>query len=146
MISEDFKCSEVTVKTYHTEFGRELVDYLNGFSINRQAIQLKTETGYEFIQSKDILFVEVFQKEVIVHLAQTQISIKEALKRMAEKLDPENFVQISKSTIVNIKKIKRIEMAFSGNYYCLLSNEEKVVISRRYFSDFKKKMKIKRRH
>ena len=64
--------------------------------------------------------------------------VKEKLYELSDSLYSKGFVQINKSTVVNINFIKSISAEFSGNYTARLKNRnETLVISRKYFNSFK---------
>lgn len=64
--------------------------------------------------------------------------VKEKLYELSEALSSKGFVQINKSTVVNIHFVKSISAEFSGNYTARLKgNRETLVISRKYFNAFK---------
>jgi DNA-binding LytR/AlgR family response regulator len=53
-----------------------------------------------------------------------------------------DFLRISKSVIVNLSKIKSLSPALSGRFEAALDNGEKVIISRQYVGDLKKRLGI----
>ncbi|MEG0386402.1 MAG: LytTR family DNA-binding domain-containing protein [Solibacillus sp.] len=59
-----------------------------------------------------------------------------------ENLLGENFIRISKSTIVNLTAVQSVRASFSGTLDVLLENGQEDVISRKYKADFKKKLGV----
>lgn len=59
-----------------------------------------------------------------------------------ENLLGENFIRISKSTIVNLTAVQSVKASFSGTLDILLENGQEDVISRKYKADFKKKLGV----
>lgn len=53
----------------------------------------------------------------------------------------ENFIRISKNTIVNKKYVKYIEVEFNGNYYLYMKNNIKFILTRKYVKKFKESMR-----
>ncbi|MFV0440256.1 MAG: LytTR family DNA-binding domain-containing protein [Lachnospirales bacterium] len=53
----------------------------------------------------------------------------------------ENFIRISKQTIVNKKYVKYIEIEFNGNYYLYMKNNKKFILTRNYVKKFKESMR-----
>ena len=64
--------------------------------------------------------------------------IKEKLYELSAALNNKGFIQINKSTVVNINFVRSIAAEFSGNYTARLKDsEETLTISRKYFQAFK---------
>ncbi|MBO1308583.1 LytTR family transcriptional regulator, partial [Enterococcus sp. 669A] len=139
-VSEKYTVSEVAVKTCDFDFGTDMVEHINGFVCTPDVLTLKTMDGYELVRQENIVYVEVLQKEITIYLIDGQLVMRQSLASLEGLLDASKFVRISKSTIINIEKLQRLEIAFSGNYYGFLQNEYKVVISRRYFQTLKEKL------
>jgi DNA-binding LytR/AlgR family response regulator len=59
------------------------------------------------------------------------------LYELEERLD-NRFVRISNSEIVNLKKVKSLDLSFVGTICMELSNGEVSYVSRRYVSKMKK--------
>ncbi len=51
-------------------------------------------------------------------------------------------MQVSKSELLNIQMIKKVEPSFSGNLIAVMSNGQKVNISRRFVSILKERLGI----
>ena len=84
----------------------------------------------------DIFMVRVEEKQTKVYNEKEEFLIKKPLYKIEDSLDS-NFLRISKSTIVNLRKIIRVAPSFSGMMFIELKNGLKDNISRKYLSDFK---------
>jgi len=62
------------------------------------------------------------------------------LYTLEEQLSTVNFIRVSKSLLLNINKIYSFYPKLSGNLEALLTNNEKVIISRRYVANLKSKL------
>ena len=74
-------------------------------------------------------------------MAQDEIgtySISEKLYHLEEKLDPAHFIRISKSEIVNLKKIKKLDMSLSGTIKVIMVDGTQTYTSRRNVTRLKK--------
>jgi two-component system, LytTR family, response regulator len=58
--------------------------------------------------------------------------IREQLSRLEAKLDPEKFVRIHRSTIVNLDSIKSLHPLFNGDHVVVLKNGQELNLSRTY--------------
>jgi len=52
-----------------------------------------------------------------------------------------SFFRCSKSVVVNLMKIEFMKPALNGRFMATLNNNEKVIISRQYVTELKKKLK-----
>ena len=64
------------------------------------------------------------------------VEIKEALRDILEEYSKIGFVRISKSAIVNIYKIKKLQGDINMRVIIFLKNDEKLVMNRSYKNDF----------
>ena len=60
------------------------------------------------------------------------------LYEIEEKLCSGNFVRISNSEIINLKKVKNFDLSFTGTILVRLSDGSTSYVSRRYVSKIKK--------
>jgi len=100
-----------------------------------------TRDGNLFILDIDnIFYFESVDKKNFVY---TQDEVYETSLRLyeIEEIYPDtDFFRASKSTVINVSKIKMIKPLFGGKVEVLLENEEKLVVSRQYVSVLKKKI------
>jgi len=90
---------------------------------------------------EDIFFIRVEDKQTKVYVEDKEYLIKKPLYQIEENLDS-NFVRVSKTTIVNLRKIKRVAPSLKGMMFIELKNGLKDNISRKYLSDFKKALDL----
>ena len=83
-------------------------------------IKNKEETNFIFIKSKgrfikikkeDILYIEALKDYVAINLIKEKYTIHSSMKKIEKKLGQKDFFRIHRSFIVNINKIKTIEMS-----------------------------------
>ena len=80
-------------------------------------------------------------KQVKVHTENKEYQIKKALYQVEENLTSD-FVRISKTTIVNLKKVERVAPSLKGMMFIQLKNGLKDNISRKYLPDFKQALDL----
>ena len=84
------------------------------------------------IEPKDIFYFESVDKKTFIY---TEYQVLETTMRLYEienKLSKYDFFRASKSTVINISKIKNLSPRFNGRLDALLENDEKLIISRQY--------------
>ncbi|MBU5582137.1 LytTR family transcriptional regulator DNA-binding domain-containing protein, partial [Enterococcus sp. S181_ASV_20] len=80
-----------------------------------------------------------------LYTAKETYSFRKSLTALKEELPSDQFLQVSKSDLVNTKAIQKLEIAFSGSLFAYLSNGQKITVSRRFVDQLKQHLGIKRR-
>ncbi len=97
----------------------------------------KKQDSFSPISTSEIVFIETFGNEVILHTLKDNWNISERLIRLESILDPAMFLRISNSVIVAVKKIKNIQPAFSSKYTLTLTDGSQVDVTRSYYNRFR---------
>lgn len=92
----------------------------------------------EVLEPADIIRVYANSKRVFAVTDNGKYTLKLRLYEAEERLDKGDFVRISKSEIVNLKKVKSFDLNFAGTICVRLSNNEVTYVSRRYVAEIKK--------
>lgn len=61
----------------------------------------------------------------------------ETLSWLREYLDQQNFVQVHRSSIVNINNIAEVQPWFNHNFILILTNQQRVPVGRSYLKSLK---------
>lgn len=80
----------------------------------------------------EVDWVESARNYVKIHCGSHVYTMRETLSNFEAKLDPERFLRIHRSTVVNIDRIRRIEPGYGSESRLELDNGTKLVISRAY--------------
>lgn len=89
-----------------------------------------------------IYYIEVVDNKTFLYCRDKVYESKQKLYELEETLVNTDFLRISKSVILNLSKIKSLSPALSGRFEALLDNGEKIIISRQYVVDLKKRLGI----
>jgi DNA-binding LytR/AlgR family response regulator len=92
---------------------------------------------------KDILRFYTENQKVMAQDAAGVYSIQEKLYELEERLTEGQFFRISKSEIVNLKKIKRLDMSLTGTIKVILTDGTETYTSRRNVTKLKQCLGIK---
>jgi len=95
-------------------------------------ILVKNKEIYSFLPVKDILWFEAFNDYVKIHTTEKFHLKNISLNELEAKLNPDQFVRIHRSSMVNIAYIKELKPYFNGEYHIFLTNGEKLKLSRSY--------------
>jgi two-component system LytT family response regulator len=80
-------------------------------------------------------WIESADNYVILHCANRQYIVRETMTRVIERLDPNRFVRIHRSTIVNADRIDRLEPVARGDWTIVLRDATELTMSRTYRRD-----------
>ena len=84
----------------------------------------------------DIFYIETVDRKTFAYTKDMCVEIKEALRDILEEYSKIGFVRISKSAIVNIYKIKKLQGDINMRVIIFLKNDEKLVMNRSYKNEF----------
>lgn len=84
----------------------------------------------------DIYYVETVDRKTFAYAKDACIEIKEALRDVLEEYSGAGFARISKSAVVNIYKIKKLQGDVNMRVIIYLKNDEKLIMNRSYKNEF----------
>lgn len=91
---------------------------------------------------KEIYYFEAVDNKVFSYTAKETYKVHKKLYEIEQAFEHTDFLRISKSVIVNVAKIAYVKPIFNGRFEANLKNDEKVIVSRQYVLDLKKKLGI----
>ncbi len=91
---------------------------------------------------KEIYYFEAVDNRVFSYTAKETYEVHKKLYEIEQAFEHTDFLRISKSVIVNVSKIAYVKPIFNGRFEAKLKNDEKVIVSRQYVSELKKKLGI----
>lgn len=120
----------------------ELMKLVKTMKQGNQKMNLYNEGEIFFLPPEDIYYFESVDQKVFAYGEQSVYETKSKLYELEMELPAKDFLRATKSTIINLNKIKSIAPAFGGRFEALLRNGERVIISRQYVSDLKEKLGV----
>ena len=84
----------------------------------------------------DIFYIETVDRKTFAYTKDMCVEIKEALRDIIEEFSKIGFVRISKSSVVNLYKIKKLQGDINMRVIIYLKNDEKLIMNRSYRNDF----------
>jgi two-component system LytT family response regulator len=92
-----------------------------------------------FVRTSEIDWCEAAGNYVRLHVGQEAHLFRETMNSLQAKLDPDRFVRIHRSAIVNVEQIEQIRSSLGGECTVCLRNGAKLALSRGYREDFQKR-------
>lgn len=101
-------------------------------------IQASVGAQIQMIPVEDVLFFISDEKYTRVQTARLEALIRKPIKELIDELDPQQFWQIHRSTLVNARAIAGVSRDFRGRQLVALhGHDEKLEVSRSYAHRFK---------
>jgi two-component system, LytTR family, response regulator len=97
-------------------------------------IVFKSRGRIVFLPVSDIRWISAEENYVRICTQGETHLLRETMARLEEKLDPEMFLRVHRSSIVNLQHVKEVRTETDGEYAVVLVNGEKLAMSRGYRS------------
>ncbi|GAA0101254.1 LytTR family DNA-binding domain-containing protein [Paraclostridium bifermentans] len=141
-IDIDKRYEEIQVILRSNEMNDETIEILEKLKTTKNKYILgKSDKKVYIVGIKDIYFFYSENQKVFVETEDFRYEVDERLYEIEENFKNTSFIRVSKFSIVNLKKVKNIDMSFSGNLTINFINGKKESISRRYISKIKDYLK-----
>lgn len=85
-----------------------------------------------FLNVDDIDWIEAADNYVRLHVGRESHMVQGTMNKLEVNLDPEKFLRVHRSTIVNLSRIKELHPLFHGEYSILLKDGTELASSRSY--------------
>lgn len=102
-----------------------------------QRLFIRCDGEIHMLAPGDILWIESDGDYVRLHSTDKSRFVRMSLQKMMERLDPKHFVRIHRSTIVNLRHMKKAGPALYGEYSVELTNGTKLRVSRTFVHELK---------
>lgn len=89
------------------------------------------------IKVSEILYISANPPYINIFIEGKKYLQNETLKSISATLNPEQFVRIHKSTIVNIEMVASYTSRLNGDYDLAMKNNVQLRVSRNFAADFK---------
>ena len=97
-----------------------------------ERLVVKSGGKVTLLRVADIEWIDSEGDYVRIHVGKAWHLLRETMKNLETQLDPERFVRIHRSTIVNLERIKELQPFFRGEYVVVLQSGITLKLSRGY--------------
>lgn len=122
------------------ELNEDTLKLISDLKMGQKKLAAMKDGKITMIEPGNVYYFEGIDNKVFLYCKLSVYETKLKLYEVEEDYKNTDFFRASKSVILNVKKIKSISPAFSGRFEATLLNDEKVVISRQYVPELKKKL------
>jgi two-component system LytT family response regulator len=110
-----------------------LEDLIDGYRRQRSLddrIPVRHHGRVSFVRLGDIDWVDAAHNRVRIHAHGSTYLLRQGITSIEERLDPDLFVRVHRSTIVNVQRIQELQVNASGQYTLVLRNGQRLSVSR----------------
>ncbi len=101
----------------------------------------RNDEGNVSIDIDDILYIESVDDRLFAYTANEVVRIEGSLNSFMTENDNDTFFRCSKSTVINVNRVKLLKSLSSNRIDAMMENKEHIIISRRYSSEFRRFLK-----
>ena len=109
---------------------RTLAESVKNADEKLERIVVKSGTRIKIFKPNDLQYIQAENDYVMLYTTEGKYLKQDTMKYYEDHLDPQEFVRIHRSYIVNVSCILQIEPMEKGNYILKLNNEQKLPVSR----------------
>lgn len=126
---------ENRVDIFYKEYNEEIESLASFLEKDQVLIGTQERQTCKFAVS-DIYYLEIVDRRCFAYLHKDVYQLELNLKNFLEKYEQIGFVQIGKSTVVNVRYVNRIVPDINMRLNLIMENEEKLVVNRSYKKAF----------
>jgi len=98
--------------------------------------------GHEvYVRIPDIEWVEAADYYVCLHVGPKSHLLRRSMAELERDLDPHRFCRIHRSAIVNLRRVRALQVDSAGEYEVVLEGGQKLRLSRRFRKDLQARMR-----
>ncbi|OLE55045.1 MAG: hypothetical protein AUG51_05270 [Acidobacteria bacterium 13_1_20CM_3_53_8] len=97
-----------------------------------ERLVIKSAGRIFFLSTEEVDWIEAAENYVRLHVGRESHLLHGTMNRLEARLDPEKFLRVHRSVIVNIERIKELRPLFHGEYMILLRDGTRLTSGRSY--------------
>jgi two-component system LytT family response regulator len=106
-------------------------------------LTIKTGDKVAVIKIGDIDSLESAGNYVAVNIGKESHILRETLNALEKQLDPDKFLRVSRSAIVNLDRVKELQPMFKGEHIIILQNGKRLAMTRGLLRKFEQALKFR---
>lgn len=142
-IKLDDSCTEPKIVIYTASMSEDVQTIVH--TLTDSPLQILFGKQGEKIQpliQEDLIRVYAAGGKVFAVTDSGEYTLRQRLYELENRLPPSQFVRISNSEIINLKKVDHFDLNFAGTICVKLSDGSTTYVSRRYVSKLKKRLEL----
>ena len=109
-----------------------LLDFRAERSMRPERLAVRSASRISIVRVEDLDYAEAWGNYVRLYCGAERHLMRETMNALEARLDPERFVRIHRSTIVNVDRVREIRPLFHGDWEVLLKTGVRLTLTRTY--------------
>ncbi|MBO5451389.1 MAG: LytTR family transcriptional regulator [Lachnospiraceae bacterium] len=110
--------------------------------LDRKITARKGDETY-LLDAEKILYIESVDRNTFIYTTETTYESDLKLYELEQELFEQDFIRISKQSIVNLRKVKSLKADINRKIRITLQNGEQIIVSRMYSEELRKRLGVK---
>lgn len=141
-IDIDETYTDVSVKIKAPKLTQEIEKMISLMRMIDMQIAVKKNEEIFLLDIDKILYIETVERNTFVYTKDESYEIDLKLYEIEQELVEQGFIRISKSSIINLKKIHSLKSDIHRKIRVTLMNGEQIVVSRMYADELRKRLGV----
>jgi len=141
-IDENIKYGDIEIDIKCPMITEQIEEIIAQLSLYNNTIIGKLDGSQHILKFSEILYFDTTDKKTFIYTDGKVYETPLRLYQLEEKIVGMSFIKVSKSAILNLKRVKIIDSTLNGKLIATLTNDEKIEISRMYVPVLKEKLGI----
>lgn len=106
-------------------------------------LPIKTDERVAVVKTVDIDSIVSAGNYVCVNVGKESHILRETLNALETQLDPETFLRVSRSAIINLDRVKELQPMFKGEHIIVLQNGKRLAMTRGLLREVEQALKFR---
>lgn len=142
-IDIDKKYTDVGVIVTAPELTPDIERIVSLMRMMDMQIAVKRDDETILLDTNMILYIEAVERATFVYTENDVFESDFKLYEFEQQLPEKDFIRVSKQSILNLRKVKRLKADVNRKIRVTLLNGEQIIVSRMYADELRKRLGIK---
>lgn len=139
----DEKYPDTDIKITAPRLTQDIEKIISFMRILDRKITAKKGDETYLLDAEKILYIETVDRNTFIYTTEATYESDLKLYELEQELLEQDFIRISKQSIVNLRKVKSLKADINRKIRITLLNREQIIVSRMYSEELRKRLGVK---
>lgn len=139
----DEKYPDTDIKITAPRLTQDIEKIISFMRILDRKITAKKGDETYLLDAEKILYIETVDRNTFIYTTEATYESDLRLYELEQELLEQDFIRISKQSIVNLRKVKSLKADINRKIRITLLNGEQIIVSRMYSEELRKRLGVK---